>query len=128
MAMSRGVILILLALLALLSGCKSLPSRSVERITRDTVYIHNQRLDSVYVYQDRLIDRTQDTLQVKETRVEYRYRMLRDTIHHFHRDSIPYEVIVYRERPLRSTVRSGLVTLALLFIIYLFIVCKRRSS
>ena len=69
MAMSRGVILILLALLALLSGCKSLPSRSVERITRDTVYIHNQRLDSVYVYQDRLIDRTQDTLQVKETRV-----------------------------------------------------------
>ena len=127
MAMSRGVILILLALLALLSGCKSLPSRSVERITRDTVYIHNQRLDSVYVYQDRLIDRTQDTLHVKETRVEYRYRLLRDTIHHFHRDSIPYEVIVYRERPLRSTVRSGLVTLAL-FIIYLFILCKRRSS
>ena len=128
MAMRKGCILILLGLLALLSGCKSLPTRSVERITRDTVYIHNQRLDSVSIYQDRLIDRTQDTIQVKETRVEYRYRLLRDTIHHFHRDSIPYEVIVYRERPLRSTARSGLVMLAILFIIYLFIVCKRKSS
>lgn len=126
--MRKGCILILLGLLALLSGCKSLPTRSVERITRDTVYIHNQRLDSVSIYQDRLIDRTQDTIQVKETRVEYRYRLLRDTIHHFHRDSIPYEVIVYRERPLRSTTRSGLVMLAILFIIYLFIVCKRKSS
>ena len=128
MAMRKGCILILLGLLALLSGCKSLPTRSVERITRDTVYIHNQRLDSVSIYQDRLIDRTHDTLQIKETRVEYRYRLLRDTIHHFHRDSIPYEVIVYRERPLRSTARSGLVMLAILFIIYLFIVCKRKSS
>ena len=128
MAMRKGCILILLGLLALLSGCKSLPTRSVERITRDTVYIHNQRLDSVSIYQDRLIDRTQDTIQVKETRVEYRYRLLRDTIHHFHRDSIAYEVIVYRERPLRSTTRSGLVMLAILFIIYLFIVCKRKSS
>ena len=126
--MRKGCILILLGLLALLSGCKSLPARSVERITRDTVYIHNQRLDSVSIYQDRLIDRTHDTLQIKETRVEYRYRLLRDTIHHFHRDSIPYEVIVYRERPLRSTARSGLVMLAILFIIYLFIVCKRKSS
>lgn len=126
--MRKGCILILLGLLALLSGCKSLPTRSVERITRDTVYIHNQRLDSVSIYQDRLIDRTHDTLQIKETRVEYRYRLLRDTIHHFHRDSIPYEVIVYRERPLRSTARSGLVMLAILFIIYLFIVCKRKSS
>lgn len=126
--MRKGCILILLGLLALLSGCKSLPTRSVERITRDTVYIHNQRLDSVSIYQDRLIDRTHDTLQIKETRVEYRYRLLRDTIHHFHRDSIPYEVIVYRERPFRSTARSGLVMLAILFIIYLFIVCKRKSS
>ena len=126
--MSRGVILILLGLLALLSGCKSLPARSVERITRDTVYIHNQRLDSVYVYQDRLIDRTHDTVYLRERHVEYRYRLLRDTIHHTHQDSIPYEVIVYREQPSRSVTRSGLVLLALLFIIYLFILYRRRSS
>ena len=53
---------------------------------------------------------------------------LQNALFAVHEYGIPYEVIVYRERPLRSTVRSGLVTLALLFIIYLFIVCKRRSS
>ena len=84
--MSRGVILILLALL---SGCKSLPSRSVERITRDTVYIHNQRLDSVYVYQDRSIDRSQDTVYLQESWVEQHYRLIHDTLRVCQVDTIP---------------------------------------
>lgn len=126
--MSKSCIWILSGLLALLSGCKSLPTRPVERITRDTVYIHHERLDSVAVYQDRQIDRTHDTLHIKETRVEYRYRLLRDTIHQLHRDSIPYEVIVYRERPWRTTVRSALEMLVLLSILCLFIVFKRKRS
>ena len=126
--MSRHCIWMLLGLLALLCGCKSLPTQSLERITQDTVYIHNQQLDSVYIFQDRWIDRTQDTVQVKEVRVEYRYRLLRDTIHHFHRDSIPYEVIVYRERPLRPVAQSGLVILSLLSLLYVLIVFVKRKS
>lgn len=120
MAMRKGFILILLGLLALLSGCKSLPTRSVERITRDTVYIHNQRLDSVYIYQDRLIDRTHDTLQVRETRMEYRYRLLRDTLLRVERDSIPYEVVVYREHP-SAWPRNGWMLTSLCFILFLFL-------
>ena len=87
---------------------------------RDTVYVYNQRLDSVYIYQDRLTDRSHDTVRVQETRMEYRYRFLRDTIHRIERDSIPYEVVVYRERP-SAWPRSGWMLTSLCFILLLFL-------
>lgn len=62
----------------------------------DTLYINNVQYDSIYISQDKFIDRTKDTILIRQHDVEYRYKLLRDTIERIklvvHHDSIPYEV------------------------------------
>ena len=64
----------------------------------------NLQFDSVYVFKDKITDRSRDTLYIREVQTEYKYRILRDTILKVQHDSIPYEVtkIVTKEiqRPL----------------------------
>ena len=84
----------------LLAGCgtqRELPV--VERIQRDTLYLHQVQYDSIYVYRDRYVDRSRDTLYVQERSVEYRYRLQRDTLRIHQVDSVPVirEVEVVRE-------------------------------
>ena len=59
-----------------------------------TVYLSNVQYDSIYVFQDRQLDRTRDTVYLRDVSVEYRYRLLRDTIYKVQHDSIPYQVTV----------------------------------
>lgn len=66
----------------------------VEHVSKDTVYLSNTKYDSIYIYQDKLVDRSRDTLYIKDKSIEYRYKLLRDTVRIVQRDSIPYEVIV----------------------------------
>ena len=92
--------LLYLLFCTLLAGCgtqRKLPV--VERIQRDTVYLHQVQYDSVFVSQERYVDRSHDTLYVQERNVEYRYRLLRDTLRIHQVDSIPVirEVEVVRE-------------------------------
>ena len=92
--------LLCLLFCTLLAGCgtqRKLPV--VEWVTRDTLYLHQVQYDSVYVYRDRYVDRSHDTLYVQERSVEYRYRLLRDTLRIHQVDSIPVirEVEVVRE-------------------------------
>ena len=92
--------LLCLLFCTLLAGCgtqRRLPV--VERIQRDTVYLHQVQYDSIYVYRDRYVDRSRDTLYVQERSVEYRYRLQRDTLRIHQVDSIPVirEVEVVRE-------------------------------
>lgn len=68
----------------------------VRDIQRDTIYMTSQQYDSIYIYQDRLLDRSKDTVYLKDVSVEYRYKLLRDTIKVIQRDSIPYEVTVVK--------------------------------
>ena len=92
--------LLCLLFCTLLAGCgtpRELPL--VERVVRDTVYLHQTQQDSVFVYRDRYVDRSRDTLYVRERSVEQRYRLLRDTLRMHRVDSIPVvrEVEVVRE-------------------------------
>ena len=92
--------LIYLLFCTLLAGCgtqRKLPV--VERIQRDTLYLHQVQYDSVFVSQERYVDRSRDTLYVQERSVEYRYRLLRDTLRIHQVDSVPVirEVEVVRE-------------------------------
>ena len=92
--------LLCLLFCTLLAGCgtpRELPL--VERVVRDTVYLHQTQQDSVFVYRDRYVDRSHDTLYVRERSVEQRYRLLRDTLRMHRVDSIPVvrEVEVVRE-------------------------------
>ena len=93
----KRLLIILLALLSalVLTGCATRRQLQViDRITHDTLYQSNVHYDSIYVSQDRYIDRSRDTLLIKDKTVEYRYRLLRDTIYKVQHDSIPYQVTV----------------------------------
>ena len=92
--------LLYLLFCTLLAGCgtqRRLPV--VERVTRDTLYLHQVQYDSVFVSQERYVDRSRDTLYVQERSIEHRYRLLRDTLRIHQVDSVPVirEVEVVRE-------------------------------
>lgn len=91
-------ILIGLITITLLVCCSCSSTKAVTQLVRDvrtdTVYLSNMQYDSIYVYQDRLLDRSKDTVYLKDVSVEYRYRLLKDTVRIVERDSIPYEVTV----------------------------------
>ena len=93
----KRLLIILLALLSalVLTGCATRRQlQVVERITHDTLYQSNMHYDSIYVSQDKYIDRSRDTVYLRDVSVEYRYRHLRDTIYKVQHDSIPYQVTV----------------------------------
>ena len=88
-------VLLLLTLLTVYSCSTSRHvTQLVERTSVDTVYLSNVQYDSIYVYQDRQLDRTRDTVYLRDVSVEYRYRLLRDTIYKVQHDSSPYQVTV----------------------------------
>lgn len=88
---------------ALLTGCGStkhiqtIPVETIKEVTHtDTLYINNVQYDSIYVSQNRYTDRSKDTILIRQHDIEYRYRLLRDTIERIklevRHDTIPYEV------------------------------------
>ena len=93
----KRLLIILLALLSalVLTGCATRRQlQVVERTSVDTVYLSNVQYDSIYIFQDRQLDRSRDTVYLRDVSVEYRYRLLRDTIYKVQHDSIPYQVTV----------------------------------
>ena len=96
----------LLFILSLVTFCTFIGCRSTKQATQlirevrtDTLYLSSQHYDSVFVFQDRLLDRSRDTVYIKDSTLEYRYRLLRDTVYKVQHDSIPVlrEVEVVRE-------------------------------
>lgn len=86
-----------IALALLLIGCsttRQVVTQLVEHTSVDTIYLSNVQYDSIYIYQDKFIDRSRDTLYIKDKSIEYRYKLLKDTIRVVERDSIPYQVTV----------------------------------
>lgn len=61
----------------------------------------NVQYDSIYILKDKLVDRSTDTVYVKDVSVEYRYKMLKDTVRVVRQDSIPYEVTVIETKEIR---------------------------
>ena len=122
-------LLLCLLFCTLLAGCgtqRKLPV--VERIQRDTVYLHQVQYDSIFVSQERYVDRSRDTLYVQERNVEYRYRLLRDTLRIHQVDSVPVvrEVEVVREVMRTPWYAKGLAAIGLIGML-LFIVKIRKS-
>lgn len=86
-----------------LLGCSSsrhLTTQLVHDVRVDTIYMTNQQFDSIYIYKDRITDRSKDTIYLKDVSIEYRYKLLRDTVKVIQRDSIPYEVTVIETKEL----------------------------
>ena len=77
-------------------GCRSAKQAAqlIREVHTDTLYLSNVQYDSIFVFNDRQFDRSRDTLLIRETNTEYRYKLLRDTVFKVQHDSIPYEVRV----------------------------------
>ena len=93
----QKVIVIVIVIVGLtLIGCGSTKqvTQLVTDIRKDTVYINAYQQDSVYIYENKLIDRSRDTIYVHDKNIEFRYRKLTDTLRIVQRNSIPYEVTV----------------------------------
>ena len=121
--------LLYLLFCTLLAGCgtpRKLPV--VEQIQRDTLYLHQVQYDSVFVSQERYVDRSRDTLYVQERSVEHRYRRLTDTLRIHQVDSVPVirEVEVVREVA-RTPWYAKLLAVVGLVVVFLFIFKIRKS-
>ena len=130
----RSSLAIALLSALVLTGCASNRHLQVaEHVTRDTLYLSNVQYDSIYIFQERTSDyhmnplnplkpSETDTVFIKDVAVEFRYRLLRDTIYKTRIDTIPYEVRVVethevRHIPLYAKLLSWIGTLALLFLL-----------
>ena len=91
------VIIHIIALMGMMSCSTHRHATPVEQGTHtDTVYIATQQYDSIYIYNDKTLDRTKDTVYLRELSTEYRYKLLRDTLRIIETESIyiPYRVKV----------------------------------
>ena len=100
-------------------GCRSTKQAAqlIREVRTDTLYLNNVQYDSIYIFQERTSDyhmnplnplkpSETDTVFIKDVSVEYRYKLLRDTVLKVQHDSIPYEVLIetVREVPRRRNI------------------------
>lgn len=91
--MLAGILSIILLVCCSCGSTKQV-TQLVEHVQKDTIYLNNIQYDSIYIYQDKYVDRSRDTLYIKDKSIEYRYKLLRDTVKVIQHDSIPYEVTI----------------------------------
>ena len=80
------------------SVAPSTATQLVHHVSRDTLRLATRQYDSIYIYQERQQERTHDTLYLRDVSIEYRYRLLRDTVYCTRHDTVPYEVTVVRTK------------------------------
>ena len=101
MVMKMGLFCFLFVVACTLFGCAtSRPtSQVVEASLRDTVYVNKVLFDSVYIDNWYYTYEKADTVVVENTKLEYRYKVMRDTVFRARIDSVPVirEVEVVRE-------------------------------
>ena len=101
MVMKKGLFCFLFVVACTLFGCAtSRPtSQVVEASLRDTVYVNKVLYDSVYIDNWYYTYHKADTVVVEKSKLEYRYKVMRDTVFRARIDSVPVvrEVEVVRE-------------------------------
>ena len=142
-----ALILITLFLVCCSCGSTKAVTQLVEHTSVDTVYLSNVQYDSIYIYQDHVsehhlgklpptdskgqyldIPTRTDTLFIKDKSIEYRYKLLRDTLYKTKVDSIPYQVTVTEvkeiTRPLTWFDKIGRASVIILLVL-VFIYTRR---
>ena len=95
------IFLILLVVACTLIGCAT--SRQATQVAvasaHDTVYFNKVMYDSIYIDSWHRTYQKADTVVVEKTKLEYRYKLLRDTVFRARIDSVPVirEIEVVRE-------------------------------
>ena len=95
------IFLILLVVACTLIGCATSKQASGVAVAsaHDTVYFNKVLYDSIYIDSWHRTYQKADTVVVEKTKLEYRYKLLRDTVFRARIDSVPVirEVEVVRE-------------------------------
>ena len=119
------IFLILLVVACTLIGCAT--SRQATQVAvasaHDTVYFNKVLYDSIYIDSWHHTYQKADTVVVEKTKLEYRYKLLRDTVFRARIDSVPVirEVEVVREVRRVPWYARALSWLGALFIILLIL-------
>ena len=117
------IFLILLVVACTLIGCAT--SRQATQVAvasaHDTVYFNKVLYDSIYIDSWHHTYQKADTVVVEKTKLEYRYKLLRDTVFMARIDSVPVirEVEVVREVRRVPWYAKALSVLGILFLIIL---------
>lgn len=127
--MKKFSFLIVIVIVIVLTGCATTRQiQVVERVSRDTLYLNHIQYDSIYVDNWQLTDRTKDTIYLEKSHIEYRYKLLRDTVYRTQIDTIPVirEVeVVKTEKYVPSIYKWSLgICIALIILIVCFILKK----
>ncbi len=85
---------VLIVFACTLVSCKTQQPTIVEKVVTNTEYIDRHHYDSIYIDNYVYVDRGADTITITKTNIEYRYKVLTDSIEVLKVDSIPYEVQV----------------------------------
>jgi len=113
-------------LVLILAGCSTTRrvTEVVESTNTDTLYLNRIQYDSIFIDHFHMVDRGKDTIMIQDAKVEYRYRLLKDTTYIHQIDSIPVikEVEVIKEvaRPINLFDRICRYSFFLLFGFLLF--------
>ena len=119
------IFLILLVVACTLIGCAT--SRQATQVAvasvHDTVYFNKVLYDSIYIDSWHHTYQKADTVVVEKTKLEYRYKLLRDTVLRARIDSVPVirEVEVVREVRRVPWYARALSWLGALFLILLIL-------
>ena len=86
-------LLFLVLLLLMLSSCKTASNTTaivpVHSATHDTLWLSKLKYDSIYIDRWQRIERKADTVFYDRVKIEFRYRLLRDTVYKTRTDTIP---------------------------------------
>jgi len=93
------VMVIVMVMVAMTSCSAARQVQGVEHATHDTLYINTIQFDSIYVDNFHQIDRSRDTVTIREILRENHYKLLRDTVRIAKTDTIP--VIHEVEKPVK---------------------------
>lgn len=125
----KRIVVILIALCATLSGCGTMKQvQVVEQVSRDTLYLNHIQYDSIYVDNWQLTDRSKDTIYVEKVRLEYKYKLLRDTVRIVQIDSIPViktVEVVKTERYTPAIYKWSLAICIALVIVIVIVIVKK---
>lgn len=119
--LTRIIVLILLAIM--LYGCKSIQYVPVETIKRDTTYISQIKIDSIYHRDSIYVEHKGDTVYLSKYKYLYKYIEKHDTLWREKTDTIqvvyPVEAQLTKWQKIKINMGEYLITAIALVIIWL---------
>lgn len=99
------VMIIILLVLLMLTGCTTTKYVTVPEYHTDTLMVTKQQRDSIWLHDSIRVTEKGDTVRIEKWHTKYVEKQVHDTVYQSKRDSIPYPVEVIKEvpRPLTKT-------------------------